>query len=119
MQPQSDESRYQFDTNHFHVQHQQAWDLWRRTRVLVTNQLQFTRHADTVVYMQDGRIEEVGTYAELVANGGGFAKLITQTEVQTSYPPETFRLKQTATIIGLNALYAEGCRQAHSHMHKN
>ena len=54
----------------------------RRTRVLVTNQLQFTRHADKIVYMQDGHIEEVGTYAQLMAADGGFAKLMNQTEVR-------------------------------------
>lgn len=49
--------------------------------MLVTNQLQFTRHADRVLYMQDGRIQEAGTYAQLMAAGGGFAKLMAQTEV--------------------------------------
>jgi hypothetical protein len=49
--------------------------------VLVTNQLQFTRHADRVLYMQDGCIQEAGTYAQLMAAGGGFAKLMAQTEV--------------------------------------
>lgn len=54
----------------------------RRTRVLVTNQLQFTRHADMVVYMQDGRTQEVGTYEQLMSAGGGFAKLMAQTEAR-------------------------------------
>ena len=52
-----------------------------RTRVLVTNQLQFTRDADTVVYMQEGRVEEVGTYAQLMDSGAGFSKLIAQNQV--------------------------------------
>ena len=50
--------------------------------MLVTNQLQFTRHADTVVYMQDGRVEELGTYAQLMASGGGFAKLMAQNQAR-------------------------------------
>ena len=54
--------------------------------MLVTNQLQFTRHADTVVYMQDGRVEEVGTYAQLMASGGGFAKLMAQNQVRPQLP---------------------------------
>ena len=89
-----------------HFQHQQLCNLWCRTIVLVTNQLQFTRHADKVVYMQDGRIEEVGTYAELVAMGGGFAKLITQTEVRMPnlQNARTPRPVQRATSI--SSIYA-------------
>ena len=53
-----------------------------RTRVLVTNQLQFTKEADLIVYLADGKVEECGPYAELMAADGGYAKLMSQAEVQ-------------------------------------
>jgi ABC-type glutathione transport system ATPase component len=42
-----------------------------RTRVLVTHQLQFVRHADHVVVMRDGRVAEQGAYEDLVRREGG------------------------------------------------
>ena len=50
--------------------------------MLVTNQLQYARPADTILYMADGRIAEAGSYEELMAAGGGFAELMNQTEVR-------------------------------------
>ncbi len=62
--------------------------LLRRTRVLVTNQLQFTKEADLIVYIADGKVEESGTYAELMAADAGYAKLMNQAEVgQRMGPP--------------------------------
>ncbi|KAB0798126.1 hypothetical protein PPYR_09119 [Photinus pyralis] len=37
-----------------------------KTRILVTHQLQFLKHADTIVIMSNGQIEKVGTYDELI-----------------------------------------------------
>ena len=48
-----------------------------RTRVLVTNQLQFVEDADLVLYMKDGRVAEKGSYQELMAVPNGmFAALM-------------------------------------------
>lgn len=55
--------------------------LGRKTRVLVTNQLQFVSGADHILYMQDGHIEEQGTYDELIKADRGFAQLMSQAEV--------------------------------------
>lgn len=52
-----------------------------RTRILVTNQLQYARPADRILYVAEGRVVESGTYDELMAAGGGFATLMSQTEV--------------------------------------
>lgn len=49
--------------------------------MLVTNQLQYARPADKILYMADGRVVESGTYDELMERGGGFAQLMQQTEV--------------------------------------
>lgn len=52
-----------------------------KTRVLITNQLQFVSGADHILYMQDGHIEEQGTYDELMEADEGFAQLMSQAEV--------------------------------------
>ena len=52
-----------------------------KTRVLVTNQLQFVSGANSVVYMQDGKIQERGTYDELMKSDKGFAQLMSSAEV--------------------------------------
>ena len=53
----------------------------RRTCVLVTNQLQFTKEADLIVYLSDGKVTECGTYAELMVADRGYANLMSQAEV--------------------------------------
>jgi hypothetical protein len=55
--------------------------------MLVTNQLQYARPADRILYMSDGRVVEAGTYDELMERGGGFAQLMQQTEVRAAGGP--------------------------------
>ena len=50
--------------------------------MLVTNQLQFTKEADLILYLADGKVEECGTYSELMTADGGYANLMSQAEVQ-------------------------------------
>ena len=57
-----------------------------KTRVLVTNQLQYVSHADYIYYMEDGRITESGPYNKLMEQGGAFASLLKQAEVTFSSP---------------------------------
>ena len=52
-----------------------------KTRVLVTNQLQFVSGANSVVYMQDGRVQEKGPFDELMKADQGFAQLMSSAEV--------------------------------------
>ena len=47
-----------------------------KTRLLVTHQLQYAQFADQVLFMQEGRITEQGTFEQLVSNNRGFAQLI-------------------------------------------
>eukprot|EP00003_Mantamonas_plastica_P005852 TRINITY_DN1477_c0_g1_i3.p1 TRINITY_DN1477_c0_g1~~TRINITY_DN1477_c0_g1_i3.p1 ORF type:complete len:1396 (-),score=534.50 TRINITY_DN1477_c0_g1_i3:135-3824(-) len=50
--------------------------LKNKTRLLVTNQLQFLQQADLVIMLDKGRIAEIGTYEECLANEGAFKKLV-------------------------------------------
>ena len=57
--------------------------LAHKTRVLVTNQLQYVSQADYIYYMEDGRITESGSFNQLMEQGGSFSSLLKQAEVCT------------------------------------
>lgn len=56
-------------------------ELRHKTRILVTNQLQFVSPADTAIFMSGGRIAEIGSYSSLMSRGDSFAQLMSQAEV--------------------------------------
>ena len=46
-----------------------------RTVIVIAHRLSTIEHADMIVVMQDGRIVETGTHAELLAKAGMYATL--------------------------------------------
>ena len=46
------------------------------SRVVIAHRLTTVQHADRIYLMEHGRIEESGTYAELISKGGKFADLV-------------------------------------------
>jgi len=46
-----------------------------RTNVIIAHRLSAVRYADEIIYMDGGRITERGTHDELIALGGGYAKM--------------------------------------------
>ena len=62
-----------------------------KTRILVTHQLQFLSEADLIVMMEDGKIAQTGTYAELLAHGITFAEVKTHESTEQHHDPEQQR----------------------------
>jgi ABC-type multidrug transport system fused ATPase/permease subunit len=46
-----------------------------RTMFVIAHRLSTARRASRIVVMEDGRVEEVGSHAELVHAGGRYARL--------------------------------------------
>jgi ATP-binding cassette subfamily B protein len=46
-----------------------------RTAILIAHRLSTAMRADRIVVVDDGRIVEIGTHAELVAAGGRYAEM--------------------------------------------
>ena len=68
-----------------------------KTRVLVTNQLQFLPQCDLVVVMEQGKIVQQGTFAELMASGLDFARMVTKHGLQDEASPSApLQLKKPA-----------------------
>jgi ATP-binding cassette subfamily B protein len=60
-----------------------------RTTILVAHRLTTLKDADRIVVFDDGRIVEMGTYAELVQRGGKFTELVLSGEHGSESPHST------------------------------
>nr|AKC34055.1 ABCC3 protein [Spodoptera litura] len=49
-----------------------------RTRILVTHQIHFLKAADYIVVLNEGRVENMGTFDELVSSGKEFSMMLAQ-----------------------------------------
>ena len=47
-----------------------------RTTIVIAHRLSTVRHADLLVVLDRGRVVELGSHAQLVAQGGLYARLI-------------------------------------------
>lgn len=52
-----------------------------RTTLLIAHRLSTVMRADKIVVLEDGQIAEAGTFDELVALGGRFARLVQNSEL--------------------------------------
>ncbi len=51
------------------------------TRIVIAHRLSTIKHCDRILFLEDGRIAEDGTYDELLAMGGRFAELVERQRV--------------------------------------
>jgi ABC-type multidrug transport system ATPase subunit len=50
--------------------------LKKKTRILVTHAISFLPEMDEIIVMKDGKISEIGTYAQLINAKGAFAEFL-------------------------------------------
>ena len=63
------------------------------TRIVIAHRLSTIRNCDRILFLDQGKIAEDGTYDELIAKGGLFAELVERQRVDTpSAQPGTQRL---------------------------
>ena len=62
--------------------------LKNKCRVLATHQLHVLHRCDRIIWMQEGRIETVGTFDDLMANNEDFQKLMATTGVEEEQKEE-------------------------------
>lgn len=75
-----------------------------KTRLLVTNNLASLPFVDRVVVLVDGKLAEVGSYAELVGSGGALAGMLQSVALDSTKDPE----EASSVEVGLVNLTAAG-----------
>ncbi|XP_049853049.1 ATP-binding cassette sub-family C member 4-like [Schistocerca gregaria] len=62
-----------------------------KTRILVTHQLQYVQGADNIVVLNKGRIEQQGSFGEILQSGVSFSKLLSSSEEDGGTDPASMR----------------------------
>ena len=58
----------------------------RKSVIVISHRLTNVVPADNIYYMEDGKVKESGSHAELMAQNGGYAKLyVTQKALEEGY----------------------------------
>ncbi|KAG8182125.1 hypothetical protein JTE90_002619 [Oedothorax gibbosus] len=71
-----------------------------KTRILVTHDLSVLPDVDLIVSMKDGRIEEMGTYHELMSQNGFFTSFVKEhSQVESNYLMQSESLSNEPTPI--------------------
>lgn len=76
--------------------------LGSKTRILVTHSLQLLSKVDYIVTIADGRVNEGGTYSELITSGGPFSKFVSEFITEPEESPDEKPLSE-------KTLKREGC----------
>jgi NHLM bacteriocin system ABC transporter ATP-binding protein len=63
-----------------------ALDSLKCTRIVIAHRLSTIRHCDRIIVLDGGRIQEDGTYDELIAKGGAFAELVERQRLDGDTP---------------------------------
>jgi ABC-type multidrug transport system fused ATPase/permease subunit len=53
-----------------------------KTRVFITNSLNFLQFTDKIIFLNNGRISEIGTYEELAQKDGEFCNFTNKNQKQ-------------------------------------
>ena len=60
----------------------QALDSLQCTRIVIAHRLSTIKHCDRILYLENGKFVEDGTYDELIAMNGKFAKLVERQRIE-------------------------------------
>ena len=71
--------------------------LGSKTRILVTHSLQLLPKVDYIITIAEGRVNERGTYAELIASGGPFSKFVAEFVTEPEDSPEEMHVSDTSS----------------------
>ena len=61
----------------------EALDKMGCTRIVIAHRLSTIRNCDRILFLDEGRIVEDGSYEELIAQGGRFAELVERQRLDT------------------------------------
>ena len=90
--------------------------LSKKTRLLVTNSINYLPQMDNIIVMKNGSISEIGSYEELLKNKGDFAEfLIEQLEIQSVTQEDNKEIwKKLEDALGSNTLHLKKHRSKNS-----